>query len=480
MNDSNLKYKTKKGLYWKFAEQFANYGMQFVIGIVMARLLSPSDYGITALPAVFLAVAGIFAGAGFGTAMVRKPELTEEDLSTSFYYSTGVGIICYILLFLVSPWIADFYNTPVLKPLIRVTALGFLYGPLGTPQSIILQRRLDFKTPMKISVVCTITAGIIGIVMAFYGYGVWALTISNMLAGIVGLIMRWYAVRWYPKTGWSKDSFKYLWGFGNKLMASQFIDTLYNNITPIFVGKFYSPADLGIYNRAQSYAKLPSQNVHGVISSVTYPVLSKIQDDDKRLAYNYRRILKVTAFVIFPLMMMLAALARPLIIIMITAKWEPCVFLLQILCFSMMWYPIHAINLNLLLVKGRTDWFLKLEIIKKTYGVIILAVTLPLGLIVLCFGGIFSSIVSLIVNTYYTGNLIHCGFVIQMKDLFPTLLLSFLTFLLSLGITLILTNLWLQLIVGGIVGFSFYVGVAYLLKMEQLDDVKYMLRRKRE
>ena len=299
----NLKQQTKKGLYWKFAEQFANYGMNFIIGIVMARLLSPSDYGITALPAVFIAVAGVFANAGFSTAMIRKPNLTEHDLSTAFYYSTIVGIICYLLLFFASPWIADFYNTPVLEPLMRVTALSFIYGPLGTPQNIILQRRLDFKTPAKISVVCRIISGVIGIAMAFYGYGVWALTISYMFAGIVGLCINVYVVRWFPKTGWSRESFKYLWGFGNKLMGSQLLDTLYNNITPVFIGKYYSPADLGVYNRAEGYAALPSKNIHGVISSVTYPVLSKMQDDEERLANNYRRILKATAFVIFPIMM---------------------------------------------------------------------------------------------------------------------------------------------------------------------------------
>ena len=476
MAEQNLKRQTKKGLYWRFAEQFSNYGMQFVIGIFMARLLSPSDYGITALPAVFFAVAGIFAGAGFGSAMVRKPELKEEDLSTAFYYSTGVGILAYILLFLASPWIADFYNTPVLKPLIRVSALGFLYGPMGTPQGIILQRRLDFKTPMKISVVCKISAGIIGIVMAFYGYGVWSLTISGMLSGIIGLICNWYVVKWYPKTGWSKESFKYLWGYGNKLMASQLIDTVYANITPIVIGKFYSPADLGIYNRASGYAKLPSQNITATIQGVTFPVLSKMQNDDKALARNYRRILKTTAFIVFPLMMLLAALAHPLIIIMITKKWEACVLLLQIICFSMMWYPIHAINLNLLQVKGRTDYFLKLEIIKKIYGIIILAATLPFGLIVFCIGRIFSSFISLIVNTYYTGKLIDCGFWAQMKDLIPILVLSLVTFLISWGITFIFSNLWLQLIIGGITGTAFYLGTAYLLKMDQLNDVKYMLK----
>lgn len=478
MAEQSLKQKTKKGLYWKFAEQFANYGMQFIIGIVMARLLSPSDYGITALPAVFFAVAGIFAGAGFGTAMVRKPELKEEDLSTAFYYSTAVGVVAYILLFFASPWIAVFYNTPVLKPLIRVTALGFLYGPMGTPQNIILQRRLDFKTPAKISVVCKIVSGIIGITMAFYGYGVWSLTISGMLAGIVGLCINFYVVRWYPKTGWSKESFKYLWGYGNKLMASSLIDTLYNNITPIIIGKFYSTADLGIYNRARSYASLPSSNATGVLQSVTFPVLSKMQNKDEYLAYNYRRILKVSAFVIFPIMMLLAALARPLVLIMITAKWEECIVLLQIICFSMMWYPIHAINLNLLKVKGRSDWFLKLEIIKKTYGIVILAVTLPFGLIVFCLGGIISSFISLVVNTHYTGRLINLGFWKQMKDLAPTYFLSLITFLISWIITLVIPNLWLQLIASGLAGSTFYLGSAYILKMEQLKDVIYMLKRK--
>ena len=256
---------------------------------------------------------------------------------------------------------------PVLTPLIRVTALGFLYGPIGAPQSIIFLRRLDFKTPTKIGIVCKILSGVIGILMALYGYGVWALTISVQVAGIVAMIMNIYIVRWYPKTGWSRESFNYLWGFGNKYMASQLLDTIYNNISPIVIGKFYSTADLGVYNRADNYASLPSKNMTGVIANVTFPVLSKMQGDDEALARNYRRMLKVSAFIIFPMMMLLAGIARPLILIMITSKWESCIILLQIICFSLMWYPIHAINLNLLLVKGRSDYFLRLEIIKK-YG----------------------------------------------------------------------------------------------------------------
>ena len=475
----NLKQQTKKGLYWKFAEQFANYGMNFIIGIVMARLLSPSDYGITALPAVFIAVAGVFANAGFSTAMIRKPNLTEHDLSTAFYYSTIVGIICYLLLFFASPWIADFYNTPVLEPLMRVTALSFIYGPLGTPQNIILQRRLDFKTPAKISVVCRIISGVIGIAMAFYGYGVWALTISYMFAGIVGLCINVYVVRWFPKTGWSKESFKYLWGFGNKLMASYLLSTLYENIVPVFVGKYYSPAQLGVFNRAEGYAKLPSQNVTGVIQSVTFPVLSKMQNEEDRLSYNYRRMLRVSAFIIFPIMMLLAALARPLIIVMITEKWEACIILLQLLCFAMMWYPIHAINLNLLQVKGRSDLFLRLEIIKKIIGIVILAITLPLGLVAICAGRIISSILSLMINTYYTGKLMQLGFIKQMKDLIHILILSFITFTVVIMLNeLFIDSLYLQIIIGGIIGCLTYFIGAYLLKFQELIDVKYLFFRK--
>ena len=477
MSDS-LKQKTKAGLYWKFAEQFANYGMQFFIGIILARLLSPSDYGITALPVIFFCIAYIIAGSSFSTAMIRKPDLKEEDISTAFYYSTAVGFVFYVILFIASPWIADFYEAPVLNPLIRVSALVFIYSPLGTPQDIILQRRLDFKTPAKISVICTVISGTVGITMAYLGYGVWSLTISGMISGFVGLCMKLSIVRWFPKTGWSKESFHYLWGFGNKLMSASLLNTVYENITPIIIGKFFSLSDLGVYNRANNYAKLPSQNATGVIQSVSFPVLSKIQEDEESLSNNYRKVLKLSAFVVFPVMMLLAALAHPLIILMLTKKWEACVILLQILCFSLMWYPIHAINLNLLQVKGRSDWFLNLEIIKKIYGIIILAITLPFGLIVFCLGGVFSSLIGLVVNTHYTGKLINLGFWTQVKDIMPTFFLSLGTFLVSWGTTQMLSSQWLQLIIGGLLGIVFYLGVAIFFKMDQLNDVLYMLKRK--
>ena len=475
---NNLKQQTKKGLYWSFFNQFANYGMQFCVGIVMARLLSPSDYGITALPGVFLAIAAVFQDSGMAGALIRKPEIEEKDYSTLFLYSIGMGILMYAALFFASPYIASYFETPVLIPLVRVTALTFLWGPITTVQYVILKRKLDFKTPTKISIATKVFSAIVGITMAYMGYGLWALVISGVLSGFLNLILIVWAVRWYPRTGWSNESFKYLWGYGNKMLASSLLETAYSNITPLFVAKYYSPADLGVYNRARNYAIMPSQNVTGVIQNVTFPVLSKMQDDDESLARNYRRMLKTTAFVVFPLMMILAGLARPLIITMITAKWEACIILLQLLCFSLMWYPIHSINLNLLQVKGRTDLFFRLEVIKKIIGLSILVVTLPLGLVVFCIGGIISSLVCLAVNTYYTGKLINVGYLKQMRDLFPTLLLSLVLFGVILALNQFISNYLLQILVGGTVGSLVYLGGAFLFKFDELNDVKYMLKRK--
>lgn len=475
---NNLKQQTKKGLYWSFFNQFSNYGMQFCVGIVMARLLSPSDYGITALPGVFLAIAAVFQDSGMAGALIRKPEIEEKDYSTLFLYSIGMGILMYAALFFASPYIASYFETPVLIPLVRVTALTFLWGPITTVQYVILKRKLDFKTPTKISIATKIFSAIVGITMAYMGYGLWALVISGVLSGFLNLILIVWAVRWYPRTGWSNESFKYLWGYGNKMLASSLLETAYSNITPLFVAKYYSPADLGVYNRARNYAIMPSQNVTGVIQNVTFPVLSKMQDDDESLARNYRRMLKTTAFVVFPLMMLLAGLARPLIITMITAKWEACIILLQLLCFSLMWYPIHSINLNLLQVKGRTDLFFRLEVIKKIIGLSILVVTLPLGLVVFCIGGIISSLVCLAVNTYYTGKLINVGYLKQMRDLFPTFFLSLVLFGVILALNQFISSYLLQILVGGTIGSLVYLGGAFLFKFDELNDVKYMLKRK--
>lgn len=478
MAEPSLKQKTKSGLYWSFFNQFSFYGIQFFIGVILARLLSPSDYGIIAMPSVFLAIAQCLVDSGFGTALVRKEKLEEKDLSTAFIFSIVVGAICYLTLFFASSWIANFYNTPILRNLLKVSALATLFGPIASVQQVQLTRRIDFKTPAIINIICQLFTGIVGIAMAFSGYGVWSLVIPGVGASILRIVLLFLFVRWIPHTGWSRDSFNYLWGFGNKLLASALIDTTYSNIYPIVIGKFYSATDLGVYTRAKAYALLPSQNVTSVIQRVTFPVLSQMQNDDFTLANKYRRMLRATAFVVFPVMMILSALASPFILVLVTDKWSACIVLLQIICFSLMWYPVHAINLNLLQVKGRSDLFLRLEIIKKIIGISIMVFTVPHGLVAMCCGSIVSSVLCLFVNTYYTGKIIHVGFFLQMKDLLPILLLSGLVFCVLKVFCIFISNIYIQLFLGGVIGILLYIGCSMLFRFAELDDIRYLIRRK--
>ena len=475
MSEVNLKGKTRTGLYWATLNQLSNYGIQFLIGIVMARLLSPEDFGISVLPAVFLAIAAVFIDCGFSSAMVRKPDLTEQDISTAFYYSLLVGAVFYLLIFCASPWIAAFYDVPVLERLIRWAALSFLINPLTTPQTILLNRRLDFKTPTIVELASRIIMGVCGIAMAYWGYGVWALVFSTLIANVVSLVLKTVVVRWYPKTGWSRDSFRYLWGYGNKLVASYLIGNIYENIVPVVVGKFYSPALLGIYDRAQHYSKLIAVSSTNIFQQVSFPVLSKIQEDDGALRNGYRRIIKASAFVTFPLMMLLAALSKPLVLLILTEKWEGSVIFLQLMCFPMMWYPIHAINLNILQVKGRTDAFLKLEMLKRGFGVIALAITLPLGLIPVVLSTWVTNLISLFLNTYYTRKLIDYNFFQQIKDLLPTLLLSLVMFGGVFAITFFLESYIVQVIAGVLIGFVIFGIGSVSFRFPEIQDLKYML-----
>lgn len=479
MPEENIKYKTKKGIYWTFTEQFTNYGLQFIVGIIMARMLNPSDYGITALPAVFIAVAEVFMNGGFSTAMVRKPDLKEEDISTAFIYSLSVGVLCYILLFITAPYIALFYNTPVLTPLIRVTALSFLWSPLVTPQTILLQRKLDFKTPARITIITKLIGAVIGIYLAYIGYGLWSLVIMSVVSSFLMFIQTWFAVKWLPKKGWAKDSFRYLWTYGNKLILSSLLERIYQNIIPVILGKYFSTYDLGLYNRAKGYASLPAVQGTSIVQRVVFPILSKQQNDNITLARNYRKMLKVIAFVIFPIMVLLAALARPLVIIILTEKWEECIKLLQIICFSTLFYPIHVINLTVLQVKGRSDLFLRLEVMKKIIGVIFIALTLPFGLIVFCSAQILNSFLSLVINTHYTGKILNIGFFDQMKDLIPIFGLSMLTFIAVSTANMFIENYCLQLIIGLTLGSCVYIGGSIIFDFSELSYVKYMIYRKK-
>lgn len=474
-----LKDKTVKGVIWSSIDRFTTQGISFVFSMLIARLLLPSDYGVVAMLGIFMAVAGCFVDSGFGTALIQKKDRTETDFNTVFYFNIVVACIFYGLLWLASPYIARFYDMPLLESVTKVVGLNLIVGSLAGIQSAQLSIAIDFKSRAKISVITTLFTGIVGLWLAYKGYGVWALVFQGLSSNILRTILLWVIVRWKPQLVFSWKSFKELFSFGSKLLASGLLDTIYNNIYPIVIGKFFSASSLGVYSRADGLAHFPSSNITSVLQSVTFPVLCTIQDEEVRLADAYRRFLRLSAFVVFPLMMGLSAVADPFIRIVLTDKWAGAIYFLQILCFALMWYPIHAINLNLLQVKGRSDYFLKLEVLKKIIGVVALCVTVPMGLVAMCYGRILVSIICLIPNTYYTNKLIGYGFVKQMKDLTHIILHSLVMYGIVFAIVHWLPTLWLQLIVGILVGAAYYLIGAYLLKFDELQELLSILKRKK-
>ena len=474
----SLKKKTIKGVAWTSLNKVLNLGFGFVIGVILARLLSPSDYGLLAMIAVFNAIAFAFLDSGFGNALIRKPNLTEDDNTTAFFFNLVAGVVLFGIIWVIAPWVSAFYDKPILTPLLRAEGSLLIVSSFKIVQNTQLTRALNFKAKMIIRVVSNILGGASGIISAYCGLGVWALVVMHVADAIISLILLWIISPWRPRGRWNKQSFNYLWGYGSKLLASGLLDTIYGNIYPIIIGKFYSAADLGQYSRAQGYAAMPSQSLTGVIQQVTFPVLSQIQDDDQRLAGSYRRMLRFTVFIVFPIMIGMAVLAHPLVIALVTDKWAQCVPYLQIICFSSMWYPVHAINLNLLQVKGRSDLFLRLEIIKKAMITVVVIVCVPFGIIGICCGSVFTSLACLAINTYYTGKLINVGFVRQMMDMTPTLLTS-----LAMGAVVFFAVMpfdgdVVKLAVGIPLGMVIYLGIAKVFRMPELQEALDIIHRR--
>ncbi len=476
---SEFKDKTVKGIFWSAVDRFSAQGIQFVFSILIARMLMPEDYGVIAMLNIFLAVSQTFIDSGFGTALIRKIDRTETDFSTVFYFNIAVAVFFYLGLFFAAPAIANFYNTPILVPVTRVTAINLIIGSFSGIHNAKLSIAIDFKSRAKISIVSAVFTGAVGLWMAYSGYGVWTLAVQTVFAGIIRTIMLWVIVKWYPKLGFSWLSFKEMFSFGSKLLASGLLDTIYNNIYPLVIGKFFSSTTLGVYSKANSLAQFPSSNITSVLQSVTFPVLSTIQNEEDRLADAYKRFLRIAAFVVFPLMLGLSSVADPFIRIVLTDKWEGTIYLLQIICFSLMWYPIHAINLNILQVKGRSDYFLKLEIIKKVQGVIILCITVPMGIVAMCYGQVISSMISLIWNTYYTKRLIGYGYWAQMRDLLPIFVHSLVMWGIVLLVVSLMPNLWLKLIIGVLTGMIYYLVGAFIMKFPEMNELLTILKLKR-
>ena len=477
MTDS-LKRETAKGFIWSAIERFSVQGLQFLLGLILARLLLPTDYGLVGMLAIFLAISQSFIDSGFSSAFIQKKDRTEEDFSTTFFFNIGVGLFFYLLLFLCAPLIANFYKTPELILLTKVIGINVFITSLAVVQRAKFTIRLDFKTQAKASLVSVLIGGCMGIAMAYKGFGVWAIVIQSILQNGINTLLLWVLSKWIPMAVFSKKSFKSLFSFGSKLLGAGLLDTFFRNIYLLVIGKLFNAAELGFYTRAEQFQKMPSENITGIIQRVTFPVLSSIQDDDEKLLKAYRSFIRISVFIVFPLMIGLALVAGPLIFLLLTEKWMPVVPLLQLLCVAGMLYPVHAINLNILNVKGRSDLFLRLEVIKKSVFTVILLITIPIGIKALVIGQIFISFIGFFINTYYSGKIINYGAWKQFKDMLPT---TIITLIMALTIWLAVIpfdNAAVKLLVGVVTGAVSYILCAIIGNLKELNEIISVFKKK--
>ena len=476
----NIKSKMAHGLFWSCVERFSVQGIQLLFSIFMARILSPNDYGVVGMLAIFMAVSQSIIDSGFTNALIRKANRTEVDYSTVFYFNIIVGLFLYAWLFFTAPLIAGFYKTPILTSLAKVVGLNLLLNSLAVVQRAKLTINIDFRTQARSSLVSAFVSGLVGLAFAYGGWGVWSLAIQSVANTALNVLLLWLVTRWRPLVVFSSSSLRDLFGYGSKMLLSGLLDTIYNNIYSIVVGKVFRARDLGHFVRADNFAQFPSVNLTGVLQRVTFPILSGIQDNDDLLRKVYREYLRLSAYVVFPLMMGLAAVANPFILVILTKKWIGAVLLLQILCFGYMWYPIHAINLNVLQVKGRSDLFLRLEIIKKALGTCILVGTIPFGVPAMCIGRVGSSMISLFINAYYTKKMIEVGIMTQVKDLLPALIYSLSMWGLVYALVSRFATSPLALPVGIVSGIAYYVLVSYVTRSQDFGKFLALLNVRRE
>lgn len=471
MAEKSLKDKTVKGVIWSTIERFSVQGVLFIVTLVLARILDPKDFGLIGMLTIFIAVSQSLIDSGFSQALIRKQDRTEIDNCTVFYFNIIVSVILYLLLYILAPFVSVFYNEPQLTSLMRVLCLVIIINSFAVVQRAIYSAIVDFKSQAKASFIAVIVSGGVGVCCALMGLGVWSLVWQQVTNAIMNTLLLWLYSKWYPTLRYSWNSFKELFSFGSKLMFSGLLDTLYNNMFTLVVGKVFNAESLGHYTQANRFAQMPSANIASILQRVTFPVLCSIQDDRERLKAKFRQLMRLFAFIIFPLMCILAGIAFPLIDWLLGEKWKFTAVLLIPMCFDFMWWPIHAINLNLLKVLGRSDLFLKLEIIKKCIGVIIILLSIHFGLVFMCYISIIASLVGLYLNAYYTGKLANIGLMVQLKDLAPTLVTSLLTFVLVYFSSSFSETNYVRVIVGIIVGICFYASVSCLGKFKEIGYI---------
>lgn len=472
MVQKSIKQQTFNGIGWSAVERFSVQGVSFIVQLILARLLTPSDYGIIGMLAIFMQLAQVIIDSGFANALIRKQHCTQNDYSTVFFYNLAISTALYITLFLSAPLVANFYQTPTITPVMRWLLVTLLFNALSIIPKSILVKSINFKKQTYISLASALFSGAIGIIFAILGKGIWALVIQQISLSVCTLIAYTLFVRWKPCFIFDRQVFKELFSFGFKLLISSIIGTVYRNLYTILIGKQFSSADLGNYTRADQFAMFPSNNIGNIITRVAYPIFARVQDENSRLRIYYQQMIRYSSFIIFPLMIGLLALAKPFVLFFLTEKWVGIVPILQILCIDWMLDHITLLNLNLLYVKGRSDLALKLEIIKKTIAITILLISIQWGIIGICWGRVLYSIIATIINTYYTKQLIRLNFLQQMKDILPFIIISSIMGICAVGCSKFFCSAGVQLFTGIITGILVYCLLSIMFFKDIIRELK--------
>ncbi|WP_342304737.1 lipopolysaccharide biosynthesis protein [Methanolobus sp. ZRKC5] len=473
----SLSNKTTIGVIWNFAEQMSKRGIGVVITLLLARFLTPDDYGLVGMMAVFIAIANQLMESGFDQSLIRKLDITQEDFNTAFYANILLGILAYIFLFSSAPFVAAFYEEARLIPLIRVVGITIIINSFQIVQISALSRDFKFKLKLKATLPATIISGIIAITMAAMGFGVWALITQMIVYSLLVTFFLWSLKLWKPTRKVSRNSFKEMFGFGSKLFASGLIDIIFQNLYIIVIAKLFLASTAGYYYFAKKIRELVLNQIVRSIQTVTYPALSTLQKDELKLKMGYKKIIKSTVYLLFPLMTFMAALAEPLFRILLNEQWLPAVPYLQLLCIGGVMYPLHSINLNILKVKGRSDLFLYIELVKKAIVIIILLPSIKYGVIGILIGQVISSYLVYIPNSYYSGKLINYSINEQIFDFLPELVLSFtISICIYFAVSLSILPACAELILLSTLAIITYLSASCILKFESFKIIKQVFK----
>lgn len=472
MTQESLKNKTIKGTFWSAADAFLGQGVSFVVGIILARLLTPAEYGLIGMCLIVNAILDGFVDSGFSTSIIRKKDANNDDYNTMFIVNFVMSIFLYIGVFFSSSFIAEFFQKPELVDLIKVTGLIIIINALSLTQNTILVKRINFKAKTKASVISAIISGVVGIILAYSGYGVWSLVVQMVTKSLCNTISLWIINRWLPNFSFSFQSFKYMWGFGWKLLVSGLLDRVWAEAYQIVVGKFYSPATLGQYTRSRHYASLLSSNLNRVVMQVSYPVLSSIQDDEQRMVGAYRRIIKMTMFVTVVSLLFMAGISEPMIRVLIGDQWLQAASFLPFICLSMSLFPLHAINLNMLKVLGRSDLLLFYEILKKIIAVVPICLGIFVDIYAMLIGTIVSGIISFFINSWYTGKRLGYTSWMQIRDVAPNYAMGIGVFISVYFLKFLPMSQYVILPIQLVVGLACFFMIAESVKLSQYLELK--------